>query len=89
MNINEELSAMIRRRYRGEQTVEGVIDYLVSSGILDKNRALKALVKDDFYHRIKTKQQSIRSATLDVAIRWDRSETFVKNCIYVYRNIKP
>lgn len=64
-----------------------IID-LLKLGILNESHALKFVIKNEYWHLLKTSDISTRSAIIHLSIKWDVSESTIINIIYKSPKIK-
>ena len=67
--------------------IEEILIYLGDLGIINDERTKRALVKREFMQR-QGKEESGRSITMDLSVKYDCSESTVNNCIYKHPEIK-
>ena len=57
-NFRKGLSLIVKERYRGDVTIDGLVDYLLKSGIISEQTALRYIIKDEYYKRLKKQDAS-------------------------------
>ena len=92
MNRNQMLKATVLRLYQKKQ--KGVlmttdqVNEIFDSGLLSEKSALRYCVKNEFYELMKGSDISQRSAMIDISIKWDVSEEYIKRLIYKTPEVK-
>lgn len=86
-NFRKGLSLIVKERYEGEVTIDGLIDYLLKTGIITKQTASRYIIKDEYYRRLKDQNQNCFEIKLDLAIKYNVSKDTVDNILYKYSHI--
>lgn len=92
MNRKEMLKATVLRFFQKKQkgilvTIDQ-INELFDSGIITEKSALRYCVKNELYEMIKGSDISQRSAIIDLEIKWNVSECYIKNLLYKSPDVK-
>lgn len=87
LNFRKGLSLIVKERFKGELTIDGLVDYLLQSGIISEKTALRYIIKDEYYKRLKEQNASCFDIKLDLAIEYNVSKSTVDNIIYKYSHI--
>lgn len=85
--IQKGLSLIVKERFEGEVTIDGLIDYLLKSGIITQQIALRYIIKDEYYKRLKKQDANCFDIKLDLSIEFEVSKTTIDNIIYKYSHI--
>lgn len=92
MNRNEMLRAAVLRLFQKKQ--KGVlitadqINQLFDSGVISEKTALRYCVKNEFYEMMKGSDISQRSAIIDLEVKWDVSDSYIKRLLYKCPDVK-
>lgn len=86
-NFRKGLSLIVKERYRGDVTIDGLVDYLLKSGIISEQTALRYIIKDEYYKRLKQQDASCFDIKLDLAVEYEVSKSTVDRIIYKYSHI--
>lgn len=70
-----------------QKSVNDIID-LFQLGILTETNALRFVIKNEYWHLLKTTDISTRSAIIHLSVKWDVSESTIINIIYKSPKIK-
>lgn len=87
LNFRKGISLIVKERYKGEITVDGLVDYLLKSGIITEQIALRYMIKDEYYKLLKEQDANCFEIKLDLAIKYNVSKTTVESIIYKYSHI--
>ncbi len=86
--IRETVLILFQKKQSGKLITRDQLDELFNCGILSDKSALRYIVKSEYAQMIKSSDISLRSAVIDLTIKWDVSEWFVTNLIYKTPHIK-
>ena len=86
-NFKEGLTTIVSERFTGSLTIDGLIDYLLQTGIITCQTALRYVVKDEYYKRLKKQDANCFEIKLNLSIKYDVSKTTIENIIYKYPHI--
>lgn len=86
-NLRKGLSLMVKERYKGEVTIDGIINYLLESNIITRQTALRYIIKDEYYKRLKEQNANCFEIKLDLSIKYNVSKPTIDNIIYKYSHI--
>ena len=87
LNFRKGLSLIVKERFKGELTIDGLVDYLLKSGIISEQTALRYIIKDEYYKRLKEQDASCFDIKLDLSIEYNVSKSTIDNIIYKYSHI--
>ena len=89
LEISEKVIELIKAKYP-EGSCTDMVQYMIDSGLIEEKRALRWVIKWDYYQRLKGKRyKSFNDIKLDLAVDYDVSKRFVDKIIYYYTEIKP
>lgn len=86
--IKEAMLFHLHQKQKGEKLTIHTLNELFECGVFTEKSALKYVVKSDYYHLMKHSDISGRSAIIDLSIKWNVSEYFVKDLIFKLRKCK-
>jgi len=87
LNFRKGLSLIVKERFKGELTIDGLIDYLLKSGMITEQIALRYIIKDEYYKLLKEQNANCFEIKLDLAIKYNVSKPTIDNIIYKYSHI--
>ena len=83
----ESLKQFLLKKFPDTIIDEKIFEYLFSAKIIEQKNLLRALIKKR-YHDLLKGGSSANSASLDCAIEFGVSKSFVEKLIYRYKEIK-
>ncbi len=79
--IRESMLSFLHQKQKGEKLTIDTLNELFDSGLFTDKSALKFVVKNEYFQLMK-KDISGRSAIIDLSIKWDVTEYFIRDLIY-------
>jgi len=81
--IKEALLPLFHRHQADNaKMTAGQLNDLFECGIINESGALRFIIKNEYWEMMKLSDISTRCAIMDLSIKWEVSETTIKNIIY-------
>lgn len=84
--IKKEMLLILQSKQKGDKLSMSTLNELFECGLFSEKSALKFVVKNEYYKMMKRSDISGRSAIIDLSIKWNVTEYFIKDLIY---NLRP
>lgn len=67
--------------------VQAILKKLLASGLVDKTKLLRSLIRYEYWQEFNKSTQKTLSIRLDLAVKYDVSEAFVRESIYTHTDL--
>jgi hypothetical protein len=71
-----------------ELNCTGLVAFMFESGLIEEKRALRWIIKNEYFERVKDHSKNFTEHKLDMSIEYDVSVSFVNKVLYYYEDIK-
>ena len=87
LEYSDILLEIIRKKHP-ELNCIGVVRYLCESGLIEEKRAIRWIIKNEYFIRIKDKSKTFTEHKLDLSVEFDVSRSFIDKILYYYDDIR-
>lgn len=87
IDIHSALRDHLNKKFPDKKVSEEVLNFFFSSKVIEKKSVLRMIIKSRYFDLLK-EGKSVRSSSLDCAVEFGVSQTFVQNLVYKQRNIR-